>query len=77
MFWKQLWESHRGRLLGLAAAVFLCPIYLFFGFWNMMFCALLLFVGYTVGKYKDLDQGSFLPWGELKDWLASRWRPFK
>lgn len=74
---KQLWETHRGRILGLAVAVFLCPIYLFFGFWNMLFCALLLFIGYTFGKYKDLDEGPLIPWGDLKNWLLSRWRPFK
>jgi len=43
----------------------------------MMFCALLLFVGYTVGKNRDLDQGPLVPWKELREWLATRWRPFK
>ncbi|WP_392396874.1 DUF2273 domain-containing protein [Paenibacillus senegalimassiliensis] len=77
VFWKQLWENYKGRLLGIAAALFLCPIYLFFGFWNMLFCALLLFIGYTVGKQKDLEGGPFLPWGRIWEWLSSRWRPFK
>ncbi|GIP48483.1 DUF2273 domain-containing protein [Paenibacillus sp. DXFW5] len=77
MFWKQLWESHKGRLLGIAAAVFLCPIYLFFGFWNMLFCALLLFIGYTIGKQKDLEGGPLFPWGMIWEWLSTRWRPFK
>ncbi|MFD3258722.1 DUF2273 domain-containing protein [Paenibacillus lentus] len=77
MNWKQLWEGYKGRLLGTAAAVLFIPIYLFFGFWNMLFCALLLYVGYTIGKYKDLDQGPLIPWRELMDWLNARWRPFK
>ncbi|AWB45094.1 hypothetical protein DCC85_13255 [Paenibacillus sp. CAA11] len=77
MFWKELWDSHKGRVIGVVAAVFLSGIYLFFGFWNMLFCALLLFIGYTAGKYKDLNQGSLIPWKELRDWLNTRWRPFK
>ncbi|MDQ0088215.1 putative membrane protein [Paenibacillus anaericanus] len=77
MFWRQLWESYKGRLLGVVAAVFFCLIYLYFGFWNMLFCALLLFVGYTVGKHKDVGQGPLFPWKELREWLESRWRPFK
>ncbi|GGA22423.1 DUF2273 domain-containing protein [Paenibacillus physcomitrellae] len=77
MFWKELWTSYKGRLLGVAAAVFLIIIYLISGFWNMMFCALILFIGYTAGKYKDLDQGSLIPWKEIRDWLFSKWRPFR
>ncbi|WP_223066543.1 DUF2273 domain-containing protein [Paenibacillus caui] len=72
MFWKEMWSSYRGRLLGVAAAVFLIIIYLISGFWNMLFCALVLYIGYTVGKYKDLDQGSLIPWKELRDWLGNR-----
>lgn len=77
MFWKELWNSYRGRVLGVAAAVVMIVIYLIFGFWNMLFCALLLYIGYTAGKYKDLELGSLIPWKELREWLLGRWRPFK
>nr|WP_245339001.1 DUF2273 domain-containing protein [Paenibacillus shirakamiensis] len=75
--WRQIWESYKGRLLGLATALLLIPIYLMFGFWNMLFCALLLFVGYSIGKHKDLSQEPLVPWNTLREWLNARWRPFK
>lgn len=77
MFWREVWNSYKGRVLGVAAAVFLIVIYLSFGFWDMLLCGLILYVGYTAGKYKDLALGSLIPWKALREWLLSRWRPFK
>lgn len=77
MFWKEMWESHRGRLVGVVGGILFGYIYLIAGFWNMLFFALLVFIGYTFGKRKDLNQGPFVHWREIGQWLSSRWRPFK
>ncbi|CAM2809306.1 DUF2273 domain-containing protein [Paenibacillus sediminis] len=77
MLWKEIWESHRGRVIGVVSGIFFGIIYLIFGFWNMLFFALLVFIGYTVGKTRDLQLGSIFPWREIGNWLLQRWRPFK
>ncbi|AJS57943.1 DUF2273 domain-containing protein [Paenibacillus sp. IHBB 10380] len=77
MFWKEMWESHRGRVVGVAGGILFGFIYLIAGFWNMLFFALLVFIGYTFGKRKDLSQGALVHWREIGQWLSSGWRPFK
>ncbi|MNC66048.1 hypothetical protein D3C75_1164040 [compost metagenome] len=77
MLWKQLIETSFGRLIGLGAGLFFFLIYIFCGFWNMLFCALLLYIGYTVGKRKDLGEESLFSWRSLRNWLERRYRPFK
>ncbi|WP_028544149.1 DUF2273 domain-containing protein [Paenibacillus taiwanensis] len=75
--WKQLWESHSGRIIGIAAGIGLGLVYLFVGFWDMLFVALLVFIGYTVGKHKDMDLGPMIPWQRMRVWLSERWRWLK
>ncbi|MGN7357521.1 DUF2273 domain-containing protein [Paenibacillus sp. SAF-054] len=77
MLWKEIWESHRGRIIGVAAGIFFGFIYLLAGFWDMLFFALVVFIGYTAGKRKDSKLGSFFRWSEMGQWLSERWRPFK
>lgn len=72
-----MWESHRGRIVGSIAGVLFGIIYLVSGFWDMLFFALVVFIGYTFGKRKDLHQGFLVPMREAMQWLSERWRLFK
>lgn len=53
MSWKEVWESHGGRIAGVTFGIGLGLIYLICGFWDMLFFALVVFIGYTLGKRKD------------------------
>ncbi|MBR2568966.1 MAG: DUF2273 domain-containing protein [Paenibacillus sp.] len=75
--WKQLWESHGGRIIGIIAGCALGILYLIVGFWNMLFVALLVFIGYTFGKHKDLNLGPVFPLQQIRMWLSERWRWLK
>ncbi|MEK3902133.1 MULTISPECIES: DUF2273 domain-containing protein [unclassified Paenibacillus] len=77
MSWREVWESHGGRITGVAFGVFLGLIYLISGFWDMLFFALVVFIGYTFGKRKDTAQGPLFQWQEIAQRLSGRWRPFK
>lgn len=77
MPWREIWESHRGRIFGVAAGLLLGMIYLIAGFWDMLFFALVVFIGYYFGKRKDTLQGPMVQWDEARRWLFERWRPFK
>ncbi|HAF97465.1 DUF2273 domain-containing protein [Paenibacillus lactis] len=77
MPWKEIWESHRGRIFGVAGGLVCGLIYLLSGFWDMLFFALVVFIGYTFGKRKDLNQGSIFHFQEWGRWLSERCRPFK
>ncbi len=77
MLWKEMWESHRGRIVGSIAGVLFGIIYLISGFWDMLFFALVVFIGYVFGRRKDLQQGSLSQWKETVQWLSEKWRPFK
>jgi uncharacterized membrane protein len=71
--WKEWWETYGGRSVGIAAGFLLGIIYLISGFWDMLFFALLMGVGYAIGKNKDLKRGPILPWGRLAEWMNDRW----
>ncbi|MCM3784109.1 DUF2273 domain-containing protein [Neobacillus mesonae] len=77
MPWKEIWESHRGRILGIAGGIFFGIIYLIVGFWDMLFFALVVFIGYTLGRRSDEKFGSVIPWRSWLEYLSERWRPFK
>ncbi|KGE17965.1 DUF2273 domain-containing protein [Paenibacillus wynnii] len=77
MSWKEVWGSHGGRIAGVAFGIFLGLIYLLSGFWDMLFFALVVFIGYTLGKRKDHAQAPLFQWQEFVQWLSGRWRPFK
>jgi len=61
--------------------VFFGIIYLIAGFWDMLFFALLVWIGYYAGKMKDERSWPAIPWdrlGErLGEWLGDRWRRFR
>ncbi|MFC4777466.1 DUF2273 domain-containing protein [Paenibacillus sp. GCM10023252] len=75
--WREFWASYGKRAAGAAAGLFLGFVYLFAGFWDMLFVGLLVWVGYWVGKQKELGSGAILPWHRLWDWLMERFRPFR
>ncbi|MHA0855561.1 DUF2273 domain-containing protein [Paenibacillus sp. CMAA1364] len=77
MYWKEVWESHGGRIGGLAGGIALGIVYLISGFWDMLFFALVVFIGYIFGKRKDLRQESPFQWRETTQWLSEKWRLFK
>lgn len=71
--WKQLWESHGGRIIGVAAGIGLGLIYLIAGFWDMLFFGLVVFIAYQIGKRKDLQLESMISWRRIVSWLSERW----
>lgn len=74
--WKELWEHHRGKLLGAAFGFFLGLLYLIVGFWDMLIFAFIVFIGYYMGK--KLDQGErLLQVDGLWRWLSERWKMFR
>lgn len=75
--WRQIWETHRGRAFGVAAGLFFGFIYLFAGFWDMLFFMLLVGTGYFIGRLKDIPANSFISWRDLYEWLNERWRWLK
>jgi uncharacterized membrane protein len=71
--WKLWLSTYPGRVSGVAAGLLFGIVYLISGFWDMLFFALLVGVGYWIGKHKDESRGPLLPWGRLTDWLTDRW----
>ncbi|MBN2909832.1 DUF2273 domain-containing protein [Polycladomyces sp. WAk] len=73
MDWKwleYLWVHHRGRLIGTLAGLILGIVYLVVGLWKTFVFALIVGIGYFVGREwdgrKDLRQ-------VLEDWFPDRW----
>lgn len=74
--WKDLWEGHRGKLLGAGFGFLLGLLYLIVGFWDMLIFAFIVFIGYYMGK--KLDQGErLLHTDHLWRWLSERWKMFR
>ncbi|WEK55601.1 MAG: DUF2273 domain-containing protein [Candidatus Cohnella colombiensis] len=71
--WKDWWAIYGGRCSGIAAGLFFGIIYLIVGFWDMLFCALLIGIGYWIGKQRDENRGPILPWDRLTEWVTDRW----
>ncbi|MFC5467882.1 DUF2273 domain-containing protein [Cohnella suwonensis] len=71
--WKAWVKTFGGRMLGVAAGFLFGIIYLISGFWDMLFVALLVGIGYGIGKQKDEGRGPLLPWGRIGDWMTDRW----
>lgn len=75
--WKEIWESHGGRLLGVSAGIFFGILYLIVGFWDMLFFALLVFIGFAIGRQRDLKLGPLFPFQRIGMWMSERWRRLK
>lgn len=53
----ELWENHRGKILGIASGLLLGCLILVFGFWRSIFVLLCIAVGYLIGNRYD-EKGS-------------------
>jgi uncharacterized membrane protein len=71
--WSVWWDTYGGRACGVGAGLLFGLVYLLVGFWDMLFFALLVGVGFWIGKQKDDKRGPLLPWDRLTDWVTGRW----
>lgn len=74
--WKEWFTNHKGKLIGAIVGIFLGFIYLFWGFWDMLIFALIVYIGYYVGNRLDHKQSSDRA-EQLWHWLTDRWRMFR
>ncbi len=75
--WREFLSLYGKRAAGAAIGLFFGLLYLFVGFWDMLFVALLVAVGYWVGVQKEMSNGPIVPWRKLWELLTDRFRPFK
>lgn len=73
---KHLFEQHPGKTIALAIGLFFSLIYLFFGFWDMLFVGLLLAIAYNVGSKFDAKtiRDDAIQW---VSWLNDRFKLFR
>lgn len=50
---EECWNQHRGKMLGTLFGLLLGVLYLWVGFWRMLVVALLVMVGFYLGKKVD------------------------
>ncbi|MDP4096738.1 DUF2273 domain-containing protein [Paenibacillus sp. P96] len=75
--WKEIYMEYKGRILGIAGGIGLGIVYLVSGFVDTLIFALLVFIGYTLGKRIDAKLDVFQPLEKLGEWIFNRKRPFK
>lgn len=51
--WYELWLEYKGRILGIVGGIGFGIVYLVAGLVNMLIFAILVFIGYTLGKRFD------------------------
>lgn len=74
--WNELWEFHRGKVIGVATGIFFGFIYLFFGFWDMLIFGFIVFIGFYVGNKLDRKE-SFVMLEDIWRYLTQKWRMFR
>lgn len=69
-------EQHPGKVIGLGVGLFFSLVYLFFGFWDMLFVGLLLVVAYQIGSKFDAKtiREDAVQW---VSWLSDRLKLFR
>ncbi|MHA7962796.1 DUF2273 domain-containing protein [Paenibacillus sp. CAU 1782] len=75
--WREFWNAYWRRLTGVAAGIGLSIVYLAFGFWDMLFVALIVFTCYWYAKRKETSNEPVIPWQRLWDGIMERFRPFR
>ena len=75
--WREIWSVYWKRIIGAAAGLFCSIVYLAFGFWDMLFVALLIFAGYWLGKQKENNAGPVIPWQRIWGTILDRFRPYR
>jgi uncharacterized membrane protein len=74
--WNELWEQHRGKVIGVAMGFVLGFIYLICGFWDMLVFAFIVIVGFYIGK--KIDRGEeILPIEDIWRNVTQKWRRFR
>ncbi|NPV90389.1 MAG: DUF2273 domain-containing protein [Firmicutes bacterium] len=53
MLFVELWDKHRGKMIGIISGLLLGILVLTLGFWRAIFICLCIFIGYLVGKMVD------------------------
>lgn len=73
---RNFFQEHPGKSIALVIAMFFAIIYLVFGFWDMLFVALIIWVGYQIGQRYDAKtlQVDFVKW---LAWLNDRIKLFR
>lgn len=49
----ELWENHRGKVLGVIIGLLFGVLVLALGFWRLLFISLCILVGYLIGTMAD------------------------
>jgi uncharacterized membrane protein len=74
--WNELWEQHRGKVIGVAMGIVLGFIYLICGFWDMLVFAFIVIVGFYIGKKID-SREEILPIEDIWRNVTQKWRRFR
>jgi uncharacterized membrane protein len=70
--WHELWEHHKGKVIGAGAGLFLGFIYLLFGFWDMLIFAFIVTVGCYIGGKLDRKE-KFPSLEDIWRYLTQKW----
>ncbi|MCR8659292.1 DUF2273 domain-containing protein [Paenibacillus endoradicis] len=75
--WKDIWPVYWKRIIGASIGLFFGIIYLIVGFWDMLFVALLVGVGYWFGKEKEYASHPLAPLERLWQTFLKLFRPYR
>ncbi|MCD1260687.1 DUF2273 domain-containing protein [Paenibacillus athensensis] len=73
---NELWEQHKGKLIGVAAGLLCGVIYLICGFWDMLVFAGIVLLGYYIGGKLDRRE-RFLLLEDIWRYVTHKWRMFR
>ena len=52
-FWAELWQYHRGKIVGIFLGLLIGISLAVFGFWRTLLVAICIIIGYFIGKKID------------------------
>lgn len=74
--WNEIWEQHRGKLIGAIAGLFFGILYLIVGFWDTLIFAFIVVVGYYIGSKVDKKE-DIVPFRDVINYLSQKWKMFR
>ncbi|TCZ77536.1 DUF2273 domain-containing protein [Paenibacillus albiflavus] len=74
--WTELWQSHRGKLLGVIGGIICGILYLIVGFWDTMIFAFIVTVGYYIGSKVEKKE-DIVPFQDIVNYLSQKWKMFR
>jgi len=74
--WRELWNDHRGKTVGVIAGVFFGLIYLLVGFWDALIFAFIVTVGYYIGNKVDKKE-QMMSLQDMLSYLSQKWKMFR